>query len=220
MWVISPDKVFEKDIKLADDWFSGYLSLTYMKTNGQNKKKDDIRLVDRIRKGDALAFEELFFKYYSRLCGFAVKLVKSPDIAKDCVQEVFLKIWRNRKDWSVYYSLSVYLYQAVRNQALNQLEKSKTHREYSERYYEEDFHNPVSEGRNLSNEEMALIGEIWKIVEQMPQRRKMVFELHRKHGLSYKEIAQIMDITRKTVENHMGKALQDVRDQLNGNTYF
>jgi RNA polymerase sigma-70 factor (ECF subfamily) len=49
----------------------------------------------------------------------------------------------------------------------------------------------------------------------MPQRRKMVFELHRKHGLSYKEIAQIMDITRKTVENHMGKALQDVRDELN-----
>lgn len=185
-----------------------------MENNGLNNKDKDIRLVDRIRKGDAQAFERLFFKYYSRLCGFAVKLVKSPDLAKDCVQDVFLKIWRNREDWTVYYSLSVYLYQAVRNQALNQLEKRKTHREYSETYYEEDFHNPVSDGDELSNDELALVGRIWDIVAQMPQRRRMVFELHRKHGLSYKEIAQIMDITRKTVENHMGRALQDVRDQI------
>jgi len=191
-----------------------------MENNGLNNDKD-VRLVDRVRRGDTHAFEEIFFKYYSRLCGFAVKLVKSPDLAKDCVQDVFLKIWRNRENWSVYYSLSVYLYQAVRNQALNQLEKRKTHREYAEQYYEEDFQSIGEGDASLSNEEITLVAEIWEIVEQMPQRRKMVFELHRKHGLSYKEIAQIMDITRKTVENHMGKALQDVRDQIHANgTYF
>ncbi|MGD8427947.1 MAG: RNA polymerase sigma-70 factor [Balneolaceae bacterium] len=186
-----------------------------MLNNGSNNKtEEDARLVDRVRKGDAQAFEVLFFRYYGKLCGFAVKIVKSPDLAKDCVQDVFLKIWRNRKDWSIYYSLSVYLYQAVRNQALNKLEKRKNHREYSQKYYEDGF-NVIQEGRKLSTEEMRVVDRIWEIVDQMPQRRKMVFELHRKHGLSYKEIAQIMDITRKTVENHMGKALQDVRDELN-----
>ena len=189
-----------------------------MAKNDSNNDNPDIGLVDDIQNGDERAFEKLFFKYYGRLCGFAMKLVKSPDLAKDCVQEVFLKIWRNHEEWSIHYSLSVYLYQSVRNQALNQIEKRKTHREYSEKYYEEDFHNQGDENQQLSNDQIEMVDKIWEVVEEMPDRRKMVFELHRRHGLSYKEIAQIMKITRKTVENHMGRALQDVRNQLKDGT--
>ena len=166
----------------------------------------------RIRNGDEEAFEKLFAQYYSQLCAFAVKILDSPELAKDCVQEVFLKIWRNRKDWKINYSVSVYLYQAVRNQSLNRIEKRNTSRDYTRKYYEQGFHK--REGQEESPQENKLVVKIWEIAKTMPKRRRTVFELHRKHGLSYKEIAYVMDITRKTVENHMGQALQDIREKL------
>lgn len=169
--------------------------------------------IRRIRNGDGKAFEEMFLKYYSRLCSFAVKIVKSPDLAKDCVQEVFLKIWRNREEWEINYSLAVYLYQAVRNQALNKAEKRKINRSYTQKYYQEELQKGSEEKRLLSEQDQ-LVKAIWEIAEGMPERRRTVFELNRKHSLSYKEIAGVMNIARKTVENHMGRALQDIRDQL------
>ncbi|MEL7833725.1 RNA polymerase sigma-70 factor [Fodinibius sp. Rm-B-1B1-1] len=166
----------------------------------------------RIRNGDEKAFEKLFSQYYPQLCAFAVNILDSRELAKDCVQEVFLKIWRNRENWQINYSVSVYLYQAVRNQALNRIEKRNTSRDYTQKYYEQGFHEREEE--EVSPEKAKLVAKVWEVAETMPRRRRMVFELHRKHGLSYKEIAYVMDITRKTVENHMGQALQDIREKL------
>lgn len=172
--------------------------------------------IRRIQEGDEKAYEDLFFEYYSRLCGFAVQIVGTDELAKDCVQEVFLKIWKNRENWQINYSLSVYLYQAVRNQALNKIEKRKTKRDYTQKYYEEGFHDENGHEQR-SGEDDELVEKIWEIANKMPDRRRMVFELHKKHGLRYKEIGRVMGITRKTVENHMGRALQDIRDQLRHN---
>jgi RNA polymerase sigma-70 factor (ECF subfamily) len=105
------------------------------------------------------------------------------------------------------------LYQAVRNQALNRLEKRNTSRDYTRKYYEQGFHE--REGQEQSAQENKLVAKVWEVAKTMPKRRRMVFELHRKHGLSHKEIAHVMGIAQKTVENHMGQALQDIRDKLN-----
>lgn len=166
----------------------------------------------RIRNGDEEAFEKLFSQYYSQLCAFAVNILDSRELAKDCVQEIFLKIWRNRENWQINYSVSVYLYQAVRNQALNRIEKRNTNRDYTRKYYEQGFHK--REREQPTRQEKKLVAEVWETVQTMPRRRRTVFELHRKHGLSYKEIAFVMDIARKTVENHMGQALKDIRQKL------
>lgn len=170
-------------------------------------------LIQRIQCGDEKAFEEIFFKYYRDLCGFAFNFVDSGEAAKDCVQEVFLKIWRNRDDWEINYSLRVYLYRAVRNQALNKIEKQENYYNYARRFFEEGYRDETGVNE-LSREDAQIISQIWRIAEQMPERRRTVFKLHRKNGLSYKEISQVMDITRKTVENHMGKALKDIREKL------
>jgi len=169
-------------------------------------------MVDRIRSGDQYAFEKMFHTYYSKLCVFSNSYVRSLDAARDVVQEVFIKIWDNREEFEVRQSLKAYLYQAVRNQSLNHIEKSKQKRRLSEslRKHEDllDEEHPI----DLNTEELTQ--KIWKLVEELPERRRSIFILYRKHGLSYKEIAEVMDIKRKTVENQMGKSLQFLRERL------
>lgn len=172
-------------------------------------------LVDKICHGDEKAFEKLFFEYYYPLCSFAVKITKSGELARDAVQEVFYKLWRNREGWEIHYSLKIYLYRAVRNQALNLVGIQKNNRQLVESLKEESYsfdHGYF--GRDTKKYSEKLIKNIWELVTQMPERRRQVFVLHRRHGLSYKEISAVMAISDKTVENHMGHALQFIRDNI------
>tara|TARA_R110002096_G_scaffold97694_14_gene217754 strand:+ start:13013 stop:13624 length:612 start_codon:yes stop_codon:yes gene_type:complete len=202
------------------------LLFAYLEDNTSKEgPNNDFERVAKIRAGDEKAFEELFFEYYNQLSRFANTITRSREFARDTVQDVFLKIWRNRANWEIHVSIKVYLYQSVRNQSLNLLEKQKTRQRLNEklqldqssyvnRYYESDNY-PSS----ISDRELKLVKRIWEVVEQMPERRKLVFELHRKHGLSYKEIAKVLDIARKTVENHVAQALQFLRDNIDANDY-
>ncbi len=202
------------------------LLFAYLENNSSKQNSaDDFERVAKIRAGDEKAFEELFFEYYNQLSRFANTITKSREFARDTVQDVFLKIWRNRANWEIHISIKVYLYQSVRNQSLNLLEKQKTRQRlneklqidqssYSNRYYENDNY-PSS----ISERELKLLKRVWELVDQMPERRKLVFELNRKHGLSYKEIAKVLNIARKTVENHVAQALQFLRDNIDADNY-
>lgn len=183
----------------------------------KKKYQSDQQWVQEIGKGNEAAFKELFFEFYYHLCSAAYSVVGSRTRARDVVQEVYLKLWKRRTDWELHSSLKVYLYRAVRNEALNHVQKEKSHRRLKERFAESlssDYDSIEPEPEGYDEE---LIGLIWEIVDKLPERRRFVFFLHRKHGLSYKEIAEVMDIAQKTVENHMGEALKDIRDQLKRN---
>lgn len=172
-------------------------------------------LVAGIRRGDEEAFEALFFEYYYQLCSFAVKITGSSELARDAVQDVFYKLWRSREDWNIHYSLKVYLYRAVRNQSLNLVDKQKNRLELVQNLSDEpSYSDERSIESGLASSSEKLIKKIWELVTQMPERRKQVFLLHRRHGLSYKEISTVMAISNKTVENHMGLALQYLRDNI------
>lgn len=187
---------------------------------GDDRSKDLDR-VERIRKGDKKAFEALFFEYHEQLSRFANSITKSREFARDAVQDIFLKIWRNRKKLDIQVSVKVYLYQAVRNQSLNLLKKQKNQQRLRDNFLSEikSLRIPEYPETNLSPEDQELIKRIWEVVGEMPERRRLVFELHRKHGFSYKEIAKILEITRKTVENHMSQALQHIRDNIEINKF-
>lgn len=190
--------------------------------NGNDKNKvNDFNRAERIRKGDKKAFEALFFEYHEQLSRFANSITRSREFARDAVQDVFLKIWRNRSQLDIHSSVKVYLYQSVRNQSLNLLDKQKNQQRLRENFLIELKSVRITEynDTNLTPEEHELIRRIWEIANQMPERRRLVFELHRKHGFSYKEIAKIMEITRKTVENHMSQALQYIRANVEINKY-
>lgn len=185
----------------------------YMGVEEKGKLKEQ---VEKIRKGDRKAFEELFFTYFYDLCTYAFQIAKSEQKAKDIVQEVFYKIWKRREKWTIHSSLKAYLYQSVRNEALNQIDRDRHRQNTREELsvYQEIEKRKVGQARKLNNRDEQLVEKIWSIASELPQRRRSVFVLHRKHGLSYREIAQVLGISRKTVENHMGLALSDIREQL------
>lgn len=181
-------------------------------------------LVEKIKQSDEEAFEELFFEYFSDLCNYSNKILKSRDLAKDAVQGVFMKIWKGRESWDVYYSIKVYLYKAVRNQSLNLLEKKNRQRDLSKELVKktesEARKNETKLPENSSKKPdyvIDLVEDIWTIANEMPKRRRTVFTLHRKNGLSYKEIGSVMGIKRKTVENHMSLAFKTIRNNIDSN---
>lgn len=172
-----------------------------------DNRRDDSALVHKIRAGDEGAFEEMFYTYYSGLCAFAAQYVDSYDRARGVVQDVFLRIWQGRASWEVTGELKPYLYQAVRNQALNAIDRRKR--------FEGLREGPV-EDRSLSGTreqfyEKELARAIWSAIDELPHRRRMAFVLHRQHGLSYEQVGEVMGITAKTVENQIGRALKDLR---------
>ncbi|HEX6983228.1 MAG TPA: RNA polymerase sigma-70 factor [Balneolaceae bacterium] len=179
----------------------------------EKKFQSDCHLVEKVRQGDKNALEELFFEYYPDLCTYAFQMIKSAEQAEDIVQEVFYNLWKGRKSWHICISLKAYLFQSVRNHTLNYIEKSKHYRQVRDEFAKEIGWN--DEDRNgLDQEKRQLVDRIWTAVYEMPQRRQSVFVLHQKHGLSYKEIADVLNIKRKTVENHMGFALSEIRERL------
>lgn len=166
-----------------------------------------------IRDGDRQAFKEMFYAYYPRLCAFAAEYVGSTNRARDVVQEVFLTIWERRREWEVRSSLKAYLYQAVRNRALNATRRKDTRQDAFDTLQQ----NTASVQRRTAEDRVyyyQLSDAVEQAIEQLPPRRRMVFLLHRKHDFTYAEIAQIMDITPKTVENQMGRALKFLRERL------
>lgn len=170
-------------------------------------------MVERIRSGDHSAFEKLFHLFYPQLCVFSNSYVKSLDLARDVVQDVFVKIWDNRENLYINQSLKAYLYMAVRNQSLNFIQQKKQIERLEKRLKKQ---MELSDFIKRDEQDTAeLTKRVWNLVDQLPERRRTIFILYRKHGLSYSEISEVMDIARKTVENQMGKSLQFLREQLN-----
>lgn len=183
-----------------------------MKPDYEKENLSNQDLVAKICEGDENAFKVLFFKYFHDLCSFATQITRSQHQAKDVVQEVFFKLWKNRESWKISSSVKAYLYQSVRNQSFNAVDKIKRHTNLHQKYAEEYIH--LESKSEAPDDNIKLIKKIWSIVDNMPERRQAIFVLHRRHGLKYKEIAEVLDLSPKTVETHMGLALRDIRSQL------
>jgi RNA polymerase sigma-70 factor, ECF subfamily len=173
--------------------------------------KDQLGL--RIKLGDGQAFELLFRKYYLCLCVFANKFLNDPEESREIVQEVFMKIWEGRDDIDPEDSLKSYLFKITQNLSLNRLRKKKVESKYVEIYklvYID--HNELSSHESLLA--MELEDTITTAINNIPPKCRRVFELSRMEGLRYSEIAELLNISVKTVEAHMSKALNILRFEL------
>jgi RNA polymerase sigma-70 factor (ECF subfamily) len=168
--------------------------------------------IKKIKKGSKEAFEALYRFYYPRLCQFAFRYVHSKQIAEDLVHDVFYKVWVKRGNLKSQGTLKSYLYTAVRNQALNHLEKGKVRKWADDEVLIELESAEIGPSEELSNKELEKA--ITEAIEQIPERRRHIFLMHREDQLTYREIAEMLDISVKTVETQMSRSLKFLRHKL------
>lgn len=185
-----------------------------MNITKEKKDKSSNNLVEKIREGDEQAFEKLFFNNFHDLCSFAYQFTSCKERAKDIVQDVFVKLWNRRKEWYIHRSVKAYLLKAVRNSALNYIDHVNHRSDVRDAFSKEQLRSVKKTMVIEQDNEARLLDQIWQAVTEMPDRRRKVFVLYHRQGLSYNEISEVMDISRKTVENHMGLALKDIRAQI------
>lgn len=180
--------------------------------SNEARKERDQALVRRIRSGDHDAFEQLFRIYADALCAFAADHV-GERIAEDIVQTVFCDLWDRREEWCPPRNVKAYLYRAVRNTALDHLDRRDVEQDWKEEEKERDqARGKIAPVDVLKHKEMSRAME--QAVEELPERRRMIYRMARHHDMTYSEIATALDIAPKTVENQMGRALKTLRSHL------
>jgi len=171
----------------------------------------DRDLLDRLRGGNQDAFQAIFRAYYPRLVGLAGAMLRDGAAAEEIVQDVMLELWRRRATLVIETTLQAYLYRATRNRSLNHIRHQRI-TERAEPYLRTDATSVERADSRVMEAEIE--AALRSAVSELPSRCREVFELSRVHGLTYAEIAQAMDISVKTVEAQMGKALRTLRGRL------
>jgi RNA polymerase sigma-70 factor, ECF subfamily len=162
-----------------------------------------------IKSGDQAAFDAFFRQWYKPLCHYAASMAdRDMEAAEDIVQNAFIKLWEQRQTLEVRHSLKAYLYKSVHNACLNRIRDLKTVEKYKvhqARIMENQFDLPT---------EPDLAERIREAIAELPNQCRHVFELSRFEDLKYREIAEQLNISPKTVENQMGRALAFMRTRL------
>ncbi len=174
-------------------------------------------LTEKISMGEEGAFRALFNIYYPKVLAFITCIVKEQSDAEDIAQDIFVKIWERREMLPDHVtSLTGYIYRMSRNAALNKLRRSANLQYVSELDQHASDYSESASGTEIENEyyarEKALF--IRLVVNRMPKQRRLIFEMSRYHGLDNQSIADILHISKKTVENHLSLALKELREAL------
>lgn len=193
-------------------------NLTFANHKAQRKKDCSMEHYFRkvVEEGDYIAFRELFTNHYASLCNYAMRVVVLHEIAEEVVSDVFVKLWKNRNQIEVHTSFEAYMYRAVRNQALDYL-KLKSYKNREKDSLDSLQWNLVYTDQYSPLEEIVfdeLFTEVESCINKLPRQCQIIFRLSREEGLRYREIADRLNISVKTVETQMGRALKVLREQL------
>jgi RNA polymerase sigma-70 factor (ECF subfamily) len=165
---------------------------------------------EALKGGQIKAFEMFFRQHYNHLCNYANSFVKDRDEAEEIVQNSFSSLWEKRESLNITGSVRSYIFSMVHNQCLNFLKHEKVKRKHASEMMNVTLE--ANEDPDLQANELEL--RIFKALQSLPEKCGMVFKLSRFEELKYAEIAEKMNISVKTVENQMGKALKLMREQL------
>ena len=179
---------------------------------------DDKTLVRRVKKGDLNAYDQLYRKYSNKLLYFTLGYVKISEDAEEIVQEVFLILWKNHKQLDADQSLNSYLFTITYNAIRKFFRKQGREKKYLDIYlsgYDEKDLNTLSD-----IEYKDLTKQLDEIIQTFPERRKEIFQLSRNKQLSNQEIAEKLNISKKTVENNITESLKVLREKFNILSFF
>ena len=172
----------------------------------------EIETLEVLKQGDKVVFENIFKNYYEKLCNYANSFIGDIDESEEIVQTTFIILWEKRKTIDIHTSVKSYLYQAIRNQCLNKIKHDRvkqTHFEYI------SYQSEIESGDGYQ----GIVGKeldemINRAINSLPPQCRTVFNMSRFENYTYSEIAKELNLSVKTIENHMGKALRIMRMQL------
>ncbi|OJY87445.1 MAG: hypothetical protein BGP14_08565 [Sphingobacteriales bacterium 44-15] len=156
----------------------------------------------------------MYYAFYPRLYSFALSLIKSKQQAEEIVSDVFIKVWQSRERLAEVDNISVYLYTSVRNRTIDYLNKD---RRYSVvRYSQDEWEDVLIELKDPSDYCISteLMKRINAAINQLPSQCKIIFKLIKEDGLSYKQVAEIMELSPFTVRNQLAIAVRKMGEIL------
>ena len=171
-----------------------------------------ILIFKKIKDGNIEAFETLFRSYYDPLCRYSYQFVENMEAAEEIVQDLFYVIWKERHNLQIFTSVNGYLYRSVKNKSLQYVEKVNVRENYKNTLI---FENSIIETYTPQEEleYKELEQQIERTLCSLPGRRQKIFRMNRMEGKKYNEIAQELNVSVKTVEAEISKALRELRDK-------
>ena len=175
-------------------------------------QNEDFILIQQLRDVKEVAFHTLFKKYFSALTLFSYKILKDEDMARDVVQTVFTKFYEQRETLDIRISLKSFLYQSVRNRSLNELKSQQIKNRHHENIFVQS--TELSDDGDAFMEEAELEMKIVQAIGQLPGQCRKIFEMSRMEGMTNSEIADDLNLSKRTVETQISKALKTLRIHL------
>lgn len=190
------------------------LEAVILEPNFQIYKVDlsESRIIQLLQKGEAAAFEQVFKTHFKNLHGYAYTILQDEIAAEEMVQNVFCKIWEKKDLLNAETSIKAYLYRAVHNESLNYLKHQKVKAAYQMYAVQHIDTNESNAARKLMLSELE--HKLHKALNELPQQCRIIFQMSRFQDMKYQEIANELNLSVKTVENQMGKALKILRTKL------
>lgn len=169
----------------------------------------DENVIHHFMQGKQSAFDEIFRQFYRPLCVFAYGMVKDRQAAEDIVQDFFVKFWENRAEFQLQQQLNMYFYKAIQNNCIHYLNKQKKQSgESALKLLKSEFVD------NKDMEQLELENHIHNAIEELPTECRKIFKMSRFDELKNREIAEKLNISIKTVENQMTKALKFIESKV------
>ena len=175
----------------------------------ETKNHSEKLLLSELKNGSEKAFRQLFDLYYQDIYGYSISLLKSKEAAEENVQDVFMKVWLNRDNLNSDQSFKAYIFTIARNQAFNTLNKAANDQLLKEEIFYESQKSHDYGDYSIREEDCKKLRK--QAMKQLPPKRKQIFKMSRKKGMSYEEISQELGISINTVRNQMSKALESMR---------
>ncbi len=176
---------------------------------------NDAELIAGLRNGKSHAFEAVFRAYHARLCRFAYGYLQTEADAEEVVQDLFLALWRKHEQLQVTTSLSAYLFAAIRNRVLNRNARACLEQAYLEQFDRADLElDDPAEPADQAVEAAQLAERVTAALAELPPGCQRVLQLRWHEQLTYPEIAEVLGISVKGVENQLSRARKSLRQHL------
>jgi RNA polymerase sigma-70 factor (ECF subfamily) len=177
-----------------------------------NNNKHINTTLKELKRANSNALKYIFNLYSERLFYHALKFVNSTEIAEEIIQDVFVAIWKNRNELNIQSSLESYLYSSVKNRSISYLRKKISIIKTEELSYAEDISDDSTDDTSI--EYIELRNELKRAIDSLPERCRIIFTLSRNSGLTYKQIADELNISPESVKTQIGIALKKLKIHL------